>query len=151
MKKEDSESIYSFTSLIHRLEKKRLKKELGANQKDESLWPKCLFWVKKCSRFCYGERAQNSKYCINHIHVESNFECQNISRERKRVVCPIDPSHTVFEDKLEKHIRICNKTKKEEENASCTYFLPSCNCGNIQTPSKKQFLSEEEVVFFISQ
>ena len=145
VKKDDLESEISILTLNSRLEKKKLKKALGANQKDESLWPKCLFWIKQCSRFCSGDRSPNSKYCINHIHVETDSNTQNTSGERKRVVCPIDPSHTVFEDKLAKHIRVCNKTKQEEGNSSCPYFIPSCNCGNVQLPHEKKFSSEEEV------
>lgn len=123
---------------------------MGANQRDESLWPKCLFWIKQCARFCSGERAPNSKYCINHIHQESKNISQSPSGERKRVVCPIDPTHTVFEDKLQKHIRVCNKTKKEEANSSCSYFVPSFNCGNVETPKEIQFETDESVIIFMS-
>ena len=134
---------------LYRLEKKKLKKELGANQKNEALWPKCLFWIKKCSRFCSGERVENSKYCINHIHMESSTTNETTSGERKRVVCPIDPSHTVYEDKLQKHIRICNKTKKEDEKSNCPYFSPNLNCGNIQSPKEMIFHSESEVYIVV--
>lgn len=118
---------------------------MGANQKDESLWPKCLFWIKQCSRFCSGERVANSKYCVNHIHNESSISLEKPPIERKRVVCPVDPSHTVFEDKLQKHIRVCNKTKKNENDASCSYFVPNYNCGNEQLPKEITFQSQEDV------
>merc|ERR550534_1140557 len=34
------------------------------------------------------------------------------SDKRKRVNCPLDPKHTVFQDKLEQHLKKCNVTLK---------------------------------------
>ena len=127
-----------------RLEKKLRKKQMGANQRDESKWPKCLFWISKCSRFCSGDRAPNSKYCVNHMHM-SGSASENAGSERKRVVCPIDPSHTVFEDRLEKHMRVCNKNKQERAKSSCSFFIPNFNCGNQLLTSQMQFSSPDEV------
>lgn len=118
---------------------------MGANQRDESKWPKCLFWIAKCSRFCSGERAPNSKYCVNHLHVESAPGEKPAESQRKRVVCPIDPSHTVFEDRLEKHIHVCNKHKSEDAKSACPYFVPNLNCGNNTSPQSIAFSTPDEV------
>ena len=87
----------------------------------------------------------NSKYCVNHIHNDISISLEKSSVERKRVVCPVDPSHTVFEDKLQKHLRVCNKTKKSESDSSCSYFVPNCNCGNVSLPKEITFQSNEDV------
>lgn len=149
MKKGNKRSQSCIISLTCRLEKKRLKKEQGANQRNESLWPKCLYWIKQCSRFCSGERLPNSKYCVNHIHIE-NAGLEKTSVERKRVVCPIDPSHTVFEDKLQKHIRVCNKAKQETEQSTCPYFACNRNCGNVEMTKEMVFSNMEKVASFMS-
>lgn len=81
--------------------------------------------------------------------MQSSTNNEKPSGERKRVVCPIDPSHTVYEDKLQKHIRICNKTKKEDERSNCPYFSPNLNCGNIESPKEKKFESELEVYVIV--
>lgn len=65
--------------------------------------------------------------------------------QRKRVVCPIDPSHTVFEDRLAKHIRVCNKHKLENAKSTCPYFVPNMNCGNHAAPSSISFSTQDEV------
>ena len=41
---------------------------------------------------------------------------------RKRIRCPLDPSHTVFEDLLHKHLKKCNAGKRE---------MPSCYCPGV--------------------
>ena len=78
--------------------------------------------------------------------MDTSKTIETTQESRKRVPCPIDPSHTVFEDKLSKHIRVCNKTKKEEENANCPYFIPNFNSGNIETPKQKVFSTDDEVI-----
>ena len=109
--------------------------------RDESKWPKCIVWVPNRSRFCSGERVPGSKYCINHVHLDGNAESQS----RRRVVCPIDPSHTVYEDKLAKHIKICNKSKQNEEVTSCPYFVPNFNQGDATLHEVVSFDSPAQV------
>lgn len=79
-----------------------------------------------------------------------NASLEKTSVERKRVVCPIDPSHTVFEDKLQKHIRVCNKAKQETEQSTCPYFACNRNCGNVEMTKEMIFRNMEEVVSFVS-
>ena len=125
------------------------KKALGANERDESKWPKCLFWIAKCARFCSGERAPGSKYCINHIHMDPSYTPPNDATSRKRVVCPIDPSHTVFEDKLSKHIKICNKSKQTQQKQQCPYYVENFNCGSEVQHESPVFDSQEAVFFLV--
>ena len=67
------------------------------------------------------------------------------SQSRRRVVCPIDPSHTVYEDKLAKHIKICNKSKQNEEVTSCPYFVPNFNQGDATIHEVVSFDSPAQV------
>lgn len=124
-----------------RLEKKLQKLKMGANMRDESKWPKCIVWFPNRARFCSGERVPGSKYCVNHIHLDGEVG----EHKRRRVVCPIDPSHTVYEDKLEKHIKICNKSKQNEEVMNCPYFILNCNQGDAIIHEVVSFASPTEV------
>ncbi len=45
---------------------------------------------------------------------------------RKRVVCPLDNSHTVFQDLLPKHLKKCNAAKR---------VLPACHAPHINKGS----------------
>ena len=121
------------------------KKAMGANDRDESKWPKCLYWITKCSRFCSGERVAGGKYCINHIHMDPSYVPTDHALQRKRVVCPVDPSHTVFEDKLAKHIKICNKSKRNELNQQCPYYCENFNSGDNGPCETLSFASSEAV------
>ncbi len=38
------------------------------------------------------------------------------------MACPLDPSHTVFEDQLSRHMRRCNVTKR---------VRPACYCEGV--------------------
>ena len=128
-----------------RLAKKLKKMEMGANQKDESKWPKCVWWIPNRARFCSGERVNGSKYCINHFHMDESTNTDIIASSRRRVVCPVDPSHTVFEDKLEKHIKVCNKSKENQRSSQCPYFVENLNQGKGDAVAMAIFETMDEV------
>lgn len=134
-----------FRLMRWRLAKKLRKMQMGANERDESKWPKCVMWIPNRSRFCSGERVPGSKYCVNHIHLDTAGTDSTNAASRRRVVCPVDPSHTVFEDRLEKHIKVCNKSKQKEMQSSCPYFVPNFNQGTQGTPKALEFDSPETV------
>jgi tRNA:m4X modification enzyme len=48
---------------------------------------------------------------------------------RKRIPCPIDPSHYIFEDMVEKHLPICPKAKKQRQQEEQEYYKTNINCG----------------------
>ncbi|KFV91424.1 tRNA:m(4)X modification enzyme TRM13, partial [Eurypyga helias] len=45
--------------------------------------------------------------------------------DRKRIPCPLDPKHTVYEDQLQKHLKKCNSREKPKP----VYFVPDINAG----------------------
>ncbi|XP_062869449.1 tRNA:m(4)X modification enzyme TRM13 homolog [Trichomycterus rosablanca] len=48
--------------------------------------------------------------------------------KRKRIPCPLDPKHTVFEDCLAKHLKKCNSKEKPKP----VYYVKDINAGSIQ-------------------
>ncbi|GAB5575294.1 tRNA:m(4)X modification enzyme TRM13 homolog isoform X1 [Prionailurus iriomotensis] len=44
---------------------------------------------------------------------------------RKRILCPLDPKHTVYEDQLAKHLKKCNSREKPKPD----FFIQDINAG----------------------
>ena len=58
-------------------------------------------------------------------------------KARRRVPCPLDPSHTVFEDTLPKHLKKCNAAKKPRPLC----YSPRVNTGLVDyQPSEEEKL-----------
>eukprot|EP01132_Coremiostelium_polycephalum_P004639 gene4639-5796_t len=95
----------------------------------------CLFWSvnKKKHRagFCKFKRRNGSKYCTHHIPLDefnNNINSNNnenstttttttVKPERKRVSCPLNPSHIVYEDNLSKHLKGCPNSRPTQKEA----------------------------------
>ncbi|ORX88335.1 DUF715-domain-containing protein [Basidiobolus meristosporus CBS 931.73] len=62
----------------------------------------CHFWVKRKRRYCHLRAKETNQYCGEHLVHQDNLA-------QKRVPCPYDPSHSVYESELEKHMQSrCN-------------------------------------------
>lgn len=88
-------------------------------------WDRCHVYIEKKRRFC-RQKPHNPKsvYCGNHQHLEVKPV-----HERKRIPCPIDSSHLIYEDMVEKHILICPKAKKRKRQEEEPYFKENVNNG----------------------
>uniref|UniRef100_A0A8C3TUN9 tRNA:m(4)X modification enzyme TRM13 n=1 Tax=Catharus ustulatus TaxID=91951 RepID=A0A8C3TUN9_CATUS len=62
--------------------------------------------------------APGRRFCGEHGHEEE----QN---DRRRIPCPLDPKHTVYEDQLQKHLKKCNSREKPKP----VYFVQDINAG----------------------
>ncbi|XP_010017143.1 PREDICTED: tRNA:m(4)X modification enzyme TRM13 homolog, partial [Nestor notabilis] len=66
---------------------------------------------------------------------------------RRRIPCPLDPKHTVYEDQLQKHLKKCNSREKPKP----VYFVQDINAGlkDVAEIPEKQVplssLSKEEL------
>jgi tRNA:m4X modification enzyme len=56
---------------------------------------------------------------------------RRIAFRGKRVPCPIDPSHFIFEGDIPKHILICPKVKCQQELAGKEYYCKGINLGGF--------------------
>ena len=65
----------------------------------------CHFYIPKKNRYCKMVPGKNQKYCGEHIMNESG---QEVPATKIRVPCPIDPTHTCFQNQIQKHLKICN-------------------------------------------
>ncbi|KAG8436621.1 hypothetical protein GDO86_007648 [Hymenochirus boettgeri] len=64
---------------------------------------------------------------------------------RRRIPCPLDPKHTIYEDQLEKHLTKCNSREKpkpvfyvQDVNSSCENTEPSSDQISLCSLSKEE-------------
>lgn len=97
--------------------KKRNRLE-GYASMEEALasWDRCVFVVKERNKFCNQRRATDSMFCGNHRPVgEAVSSARRVSDAMhagvpadaiRRVPCPLDPNHTVYEHELTHHLKV---------------------------------------------
>lgn len=126
---------------------------------------KCGYFLKNRGRNCGVQVRSDLKYCFDHMRkaaaevgndVEKEEEIVKIKKNGKvikRVLCTVDPSHTVWSDKLNKHVRTCNATKKiqklEEQQNSCIWFerdvnIKECKKSEGENSAKPQEIQNEK-------
>ncbi|XP_040983693.1 tRNA:m(4)X modification enzyme TRM13 homolog isoform X2 [Aquila chrysaetos chrysaetos] len=66
---------------------------------------RCAYFVERKKRFCKMTPAAGRRFCGEHGQQEEE-------NDRKRIPCPLDPKHTVYEDQLQKHLKKCNSREK---------------------------------------
>ncbi|XP_034356752.1 tRNA:m(4)X modification enzyme TRM13 homolog isoform X2 [Arvicanthis niloticus] len=80
---------------------------------------RCSYFVEKKKRFCRMVVAAGKRFCGEHA---GSAEEENA---RKRILCPLDPKHTVYEDQLAKHLKKCNSREKPKPD----FFIQDINAG----------------------
>lgn len=95
----------------------------------------CAHWVKRKKRFCKMTVAKGKEYCGEHepaVNLEDN---QDSPQDSDRIPCPLDPKHTVYKKKLQKHLKICNARPKADLPE---YIKKNINIGENQEENKPE-------------
>ncbi|XP_061095158.1 tRNA:m(4)X modification enzyme TRM13 homolog isoform X1 [Conger conger] len=79
---------------------------------------RCGFYVERKRRYCKMVVASGKTFCGEHANAGQEDD-------RKRIPCPLDPKHTVFEDSLAKHLKKCNSREKPHP----VYYVQNINAG----------------------
>ncbi|XP_040039257.2 tRNA:m(4)X modification enzyme TRM13 homolog [Gasterosteus aculeatus] len=87
---------------------------------------RCGFFVEKKNRFCKMIAARGKVFCGEHANMEEGSS--------RRIPCPLDPKHTVSEDKLDKHLKKCNSREK----AKPVYYVENINSGSTDGETLQQ-------------
>ncbi|KAM8875753.1 tRNA:m(4)X modification enzyme TRM13 homolog isoform 1-T2 [Spinachia spinachia] len=87
---------------------------------------RCGFFVEKKKRFCKMIVAKGKVFCGEHANMEEGSS--------RRIPCPLDPKHTVSEDKLDKHLKKCNSREK----AKPVYYVENINSGSTDGETLEQ-------------
>ncbi|XP_025728071.1 tRNA:m(4)X modification enzyme TRM13 homolog isoform X1 [Callorhinus ursinus] len=80
---------------------------------------RCSYYVEKKRRFCRMVVAAGKRFCGEHAGAAEE------ENARKRILCPLDPKHTVYEDQLAKHLKKCNSREKPKPD----FFIQDINAG----------------------
>ena len=87
----------------------------------------CAFYLPHKNRCCRLAATSDSQYCGAHQSPENDKHEQGTSnsngqvaerqskQKRRRVPCPLDPSHTIYEDEVQKHVLVCPSNKHRQE------------------------------------
>ena len=92
---------------------------------------------------CSTTNSSQPRYCGNHRHLMTvdDLSSNEAKRQRtddadgdkkkkdrgKRVPCPIDPSHFIYESSIAKHVLICPAVKLQKEAKSQEYYSEGIN------------------------
>ncbi|CAM9197073.1 unnamed protein product, partial [Sphacelaria rigidula] len=71
--------------------------------------------------------SRDSEFCVTHS-----------TGEGKRVPCPLNPNHTVSENRLESHLKICNRTRQSKELEQQPYYSKNINSGPPLPPAEDE-------------
>lgn len=155
-------------------QEKNKRQKINKNNSTEIF--KCNFIKPKNNKRCGLQVRKGQKFCFAHINqieeknilnskevskIESNITRINKNGDIiKRVKCTVDPTHTVWEDNLTKHIKVCNIIKKKQEiefkEENCPWFNINYNVkdiGNLDNDEKldNKKLDYEEWKKFINK
>ncbi len=114
---------------------------------------RCAHFIEKKRRYCTQHPGTGRKYCSAHGG-QSNQKRETDGVQpldgstHARVPCPIDPTHSVFEHKLQRHLRVCSAAKQQDAQRTLPFFRAGINSG-YQRPSvaAKVILSSEPTIF----
>jgi tRNA:m4X modification enzyme len=89
-----------------------------------------------------------SLYCGNHLP-DSDVDMSKKSQKfkaatRRRVQCPVDGAHTVYEFDLAKHVLVCNRVKDADAMKKLPYYSHNINSGRHCTSQGEDKPSADE-------
>ncbi|XP_016918188.2 tRNA:m(4)X modification enzyme TRM13 homolog [Apis cerana] len=99
----------------------------------------CMYFVKKKKRYCRMTVKTGNKFCGEHQEV--SLDCLDKQKsQNKRIKCPLDPTHTCYESKISKHLKVCNA--KRLIDAQPSFIVKGINSNEICETSQRVPLSE---------
>lgn len=75
--------------------------------------PFCAFFLTRKRRNCKMRVKKGALYCAEHLTAAGEDHVTSESSEDKRIPCPLDPAHTVYESRLKAHLKKCNASVSE--------------------------------------
>ncbi|XP_026673089.1 tRNA:m(4)X modification enzyme TRM13 homolog [Ceratina calcarata] len=93
----------------------------------------CMYFLEKKKRYCRMTLKEGNRYCGEHQGSSFEPDHANETIANKRIKCPLDPSHTCYQSKLPKHLKICNA--KRLSDAQPSFIVKGINTNKeYETP-----------------
>ncbi|KAM4021805.1 tRNA:m(4)X modification enzyme TRM13 homolog [Anomaloglossus baeobatrachus] len=92
---------------------------------------RCAHYVQRKKRYCKMIPGKGRKYCGE--HAETGEEQNN----RIRILCPLDPKHTVYKDQLQKHLKKCNSREKPRP----VFYVDNVNSASVTLETSGEQMS----------
>ena len=101
-----------------------------------------LFSICKCNatpitnytRLCSDRNHRpQTEGTTERVRLKANRDGLAPDIEIERIVCPIDPTHTIYKHNFEKHSKICNVRKQQKELLLQEFYCQDCNSGVMET------------------
>ncbi|CDK27501.1 unnamed protein product [Kuraishia capsulata CBS 1993] len=110
----------------------------------------CTFYIEAKKRHCGMTRHAANKFCSEHLAKSNHSPTVQVANglEFKRVPCPVDPKHTVWEHKLAKHVQKCSSLAKP---ITASWFELDCNSCKVTDNVLKGHPTDEEFVAFVEK
>lgn len=127
--------------------RKREKKVVeGPTPEQAAAWTQCKQWLQRKRRFCNMGRVPGLEFCGVHVN-EGQGRAGPTPRHQnpRRIPCPVDPSHTIFESSLKTHVKICNRARIQRELELQPFYRKDANTG-IGTDGATEDLSDERLL-----
>lgn len=81
--------------------------------------PRCQFFLPHKRRQCHMQRKSIEKFCSEHA------QGSKTSNGRKRIPCPLNPRHSVWEDQVNRHLKKCRAKEARENDIGSSYIWKS--------------------------
>lgn len=82
---------------------------------------RCDFYLVHKRRFCKTEKRPSYRFC----HTHQAEVCGDENPMRKRVPCPVNPNHTIYERDVERHVLVCPDNR--HDTSKLPYFAENCH------------------------
>lgn len=96
--------------------------DLPPPQKDAS---RCCFYLKRKLRYCTAMRQPASEFCG--VHRPTREDAKGVVRTR--IPCPFDPTHSIFNDTVAAHKRVCPFLVIQKTISELPCFREKVNSG----------------------
>ncbi|CCG20644.1 2'-O-methyltransferase [Candida orthopsilosis Co 90-125] len=83
--------------------------EVKRQKLDKPQTYQCEYILPKKNKRCRMLRKKQNKYCSEHM-------IHDTSSSKKRIPCPLNPNHTIWEKDLTSHLEKCNARPKEDHD-----------------------------------
>lgn len=75
---------------------------------------RCLFLIEHRKKNCLMFVKKNAKFCPEHMVLMDPAEAEKLGPPR--VPCPLDPTHSIWEKDLKRHVKKCNARPGQEQD-----------------------------------